>query len=83
MTDLVEIITKVFAARLGMASGTLRCDAALAVEALADAGLLTRSRDLERKLNEMQLHDDTGDAHDEGYMAAVNEIWSFLASEGE
>lgn len=30
------------------------------------------------KLNEMQLHDATGDPHDEGYMAAVNELRDWL-----
>ena len=29
---------------------------------------------LARKLDEMQLHDDTGDPYDEGYMAAIQEL---------
>lgn len=29
-------------------------------------------------LNEMQLHDDTGDRHDAGYMSAVNEVREWL-----
>lgn len=30
------------------------------------------------KLDEMTLHDDTGDAHDEGYMAAIHELRDWL-----
>lgn len=33
---------------------------------------------LSAKLKDMQLHDDTGDPHDEGYMAAVNELREWL-----
>lgn len=35
---------------------------------------------LVEKLDEMQLHDDTGDPRDEGYMAAVNEMREFVAA---
>ncbi len=41
---------------------------------------------LAAKLDDMELHDDTGDPRDEGYMAAVNELREALAAadkEGE
>lgn len=33
---------------------------------------------LSAKLDAMQLHDDTGDPHDEGYMAAVAELREWM-----
>jgi hypothetical protein len=37
---------------------------------------------MREKLNEMTLHDETDDPHDEGYMEAVLEMWAALDSLG-
>jgi hypothetical protein len=45
----------------------------------AAESLNTRCRtEVKAKLAEMELHDDTGDPRDEGYMAAVNELAEFF-----
>lgn len=38
-------------------------------------------RSLERKLEEMELHDDLPDSFDQGYMAAWREIKAWIAVE--
>lgn len=38
----------------------------------------TKVRDLATKLEEMELHDDTGDPYDMGYMRAVREMQAAL-----
>jgi ribosomal 50S subunit-associated protein YjgA (DUF615 family) len=38
---------------------------------------------LQAKLDEMQLHDGTGDPRDEGYMAALEELREWLVVAGE
>jgi hypothetical protein len=39
--------------------------------------------DVRARLNEMALVDDTDDPHDEGYMAAVDEMRAWLAGESD
>jgi hypothetical protein len=39
----------------------------------------TTPRTLADKLDDMTLHDETGDPRDEGYMAAVRELRDWLA----
>lgn len=45
-----------------------------------DPAPLDRAPSLAEKLDEMTLHDETGDPRDEGYMAAVRELPAWIAA---